>query len=325
MRTFVLLVGLLLSACSSVPENKRFITVIGTGVTVDAAKYNAFNKAVEQEVGLVIMANRNIRNDVMIKNEILTHSAGYVDDFKIKQSSYNNGQYVVVVDVMVASSKIAERVLNAGGSTSNLEGNRLSTQYKTYLNNQQSSVEFLENVLSEFPSKAFSVTNPQTKCGKNMAAYCFKLDMYNNAVFEVPFEFRWNYNYLTALNETLKVVQNEKPGYESVVIISKHPSRIIGSTNLYYFHDMDKLNRIKRRLTTTIYIRAVIKDYNGNVVFSQCSPPVYQRINAEARAIIDGNEVVRETLILTIAKNHQNIQRLNNSNTIELSHTTQNC
>lgn len=316
---------MLLSACSTAPELKHPITVTGEGPTVESAKYNAFNKAVEQQIGIVIMSNRSIRNNAMIKNEILAHSAGYVDNYKIKHSEYMNGMYFVVVDVVVSSSKIAERVLNAGEGTSNVDGNRLSTQYKTYLDNRQSSVEFLDSVLADFPRLAFTVTNPRLKCGREVAAYCFKLDIRNNAVFEIPFEFRWNYNYLTALNETLKVVQNEKPGYESVVIISKHPDRIIGSTNKYYFHDMDKLNRIKRRLTTTIYIRAVIKDYNGDVVFSQCSPPVYQRLNTEARAIVDGNEVIRETLILTVANNHRNIQKLNNSNTIELSHTTQNC
>lgn len=325
MKIVALLVALLLSACSTVSENKPPITVTGEGSTIESAKNNAFNKAVEQEIGLVIISNRNIKNNTMVRNEILTHSAGYVDNYTIKHSQYVNGKYFVVVDVVVSSSKIAERVLGAGGSTSNVEGNKLSTQYKTYLDNRKSGVEVLDNVLYDFPKLAFKVTNPSVRCGKNTATYCFKLDTQNNAVFEIPFEFRWNYNYLTALNETLRVVQDQRPGHESVAVISKHPDRFIGSTDLYYFHDMDKLKRIKRRFVASIHIRADIKDNYGNTVFSSCSEPVYQNLNPEGRLVIFGNDVVRGTVLVIVPNNHNSIQKLSNTSTIELSHTTQNC
>ena len=325
MKFLVSLVALLLSACATSTQINKSIVVVGEGTTIELAKQNAFNRAIEQEIGAVIISNVRTSNFNLVRNEILSHSSGYVDSFQIRNTQQINGVYYVTVEVVVSGSKIAERVLNAGTTNTNVEGNKLSTQFQTYLNYRESSFDFLDNVLNDFPSKAFTVSSPKLKCGTVVAEYCFKLDTYSNSVFEIPFEFRWNYNYLRALNESLKQISDPKPGYESMVIISKNPNSIMGSTDVHHFNDIKKLARIKNRFVANVSVLAEIKDHNGITIFKGCSPYAYQRIHSDSRLIIYGNDVVKGTIQVTVNKNSHDIQKLNSVRTIELSSTTQKC
>ena len=141
MKFLSILAMLFLTACASTNVEKTsnpinyttgYTRVLGTGQTFDEAKANAFNTAIEIVVGSVIVNTKESNNNQLIRDEIVKASAGYVDDYNIISESKTGRGYTLVIDVKVKNSKIAERVLSAGKSETNLKGEALNAQYQTY-------------------------------------------------------------------------------------------------------------------------------------------------------------------------------------------------
>ena len=59
------------------------VIVTGVGTDPDKAVQNAFSQAIEQTVGLLVDAETVVKNDQLIRDEILTYSRGYVEKYKI--------------------------------------------------------------------------------------------------------------------------------------------------------------------------------------------------------------------------------------------------
>lgn len=54
----------------------------GTGETEEIALRDAYRDAVETAVGLYVDAEQMVKNDQLIKDEILTQSNAYIEDYK---------------------------------------------------------------------------------------------------------------------------------------------------------------------------------------------------------------------------------------------------
>ncbi len=309
-------------ACTtSAPSKSIPITVTGSGIDFNRAKDNAFLKAIEQEIGVIILSTRESRNFDLVKNEIVTHSAGYVDRFKVIDTQFINNQYHVTVDVWVKTSKIAERVLGKFSDTVAVPGEQLSSQYKTYMNDRAKGDGLLNTVLSDYSAKAYLVEK-----GKSQ----FMLDKQRNALYVTEFSLRWNYNYLTALNEVLSLTEDPSSrviNQDRVVIQSKDPAAfLLGSTNRYTFNDGVRGRIIKNRLRGTVTILATLYDANKNRLMSACSYPIYMLPeHIVDPLIIRGNEVVRGEIIIKINENNPAFRKLHQVTEIELTYTTGRC
>jgi hypothetical protein len=101
---------LLLTLCLVAPLANA-IQVSGEGSTFEEAKLNAFKTAIEYEAGTVVVSERDNTNYKLVKNDILVYSSAYITNYKIINSFKSDNQYHVVVDVDVASNKIADRIL----------------------------------------------------------------------------------------------------------------------------------------------------------------------------------------------------------------------
>ena len=67
---------------SSIANAGDYITVTGTGKTLDQAKEQAFRKAIEYKVGATVLSDVETQNYQRVKDEIYIYSSGYVDDYK---------------------------------------------------------------------------------------------------------------------------------------------------------------------------------------------------------------------------------------------------
>ena len=52
------------------------MTVTGVGTDPDKAVQNAFSQAIEQVVGVLVDADTVVKNDQLIRDEVLTYSRG---------------------------------------------------------------------------------------------------------------------------------------------------------------------------------------------------------------------------------------------------------
>jgi hypothetical protein len=63
-------------------SNQKQITVVGIGLTPEAAEKQAITDAVRQAVGTFIDANTVVKNEEVIKDRILSVSNGFVKEYK---------------------------------------------------------------------------------------------------------------------------------------------------------------------------------------------------------------------------------------------------
>jgi len=74
----------------------------GTGITYDHALNNAFQNAIQTSLGAFIQSESIVENLILIQDEIVTHSKGYVTNYKIiKEKRMSDGSYMLTVDTNV--------------------------------------------------------------------------------------------------------------------------------------------------------------------------------------------------------------------------------
>ena len=83
------------------------VQVQGMGADRDHALTNALQVAVEQVVGVTVKSSTDVVDFQVIKDEIVTHSKGYVKSYKIlEETKEADGGFTVVVDAQVDAGQI---------------------------------------------------------------------------------------------------------------------------------------------------------------------------------------------------------------------------
>ena len=274
------------------------IQVEGHGATVDQARQNAFRLAIEQVVGQVIVSDQEVKGDQLTKDFIGGYSAGYVDDYEVLETRRVDDGYVLKMNVAVASSKIAQRMLSSGNRSLMLNGQRLQAQIETQLDQRSRGDQLIAEVLSSYPYNAYVVNSGQTE---------LTFGVRRQAYIDIPYEIHWSKFWLDALNETLGVIAvNSKScnsyfvkqdnkirisptrglvnkmtdtpcGQEADIrVSSKNPGDWLSRVNSYYFYDHQTLELVNNELQTPqgrqhIGLRVNLLDGGGNIVDSRCT------------------------------------------------------
>jgi hypothetical protein len=178
-------------------DNQRiyYIRVRGEGPDSATARQNAFRLAVEQAVGTLILSETQVRDQRIVRDEIITYASGFVDRHTVIDTDHTNGQTRITMDVWVSQSKIANRLLNESVGTGTIDGSRLALQVETLQHEHTSGDRVLETVLRDFPSKAFDVQLDRTQV---------ELGSQRNLKIDIPFTLGWNKTYLDSLFESLR-------------------------------------------------------------------------------------------------------------------------
>jgi hypothetical protein len=247
------------------------LQVSGEGSTFEEAKQNAFRTAIEFVAGSVVTSERESTNYKLVKDEILVYSAGYVTDYKILNTIKSGNKVRVIVDVQVSSNKLSDRILGVGKEPKNFDTDKHHSQYQTFLQGKNNADRLLNQILNDYPKKAFTVSQ---------GIHQFKVDQYRNGIVEIPLELKWNYNYIASFNEALKILEDGSNGLlkhspGNVTVMAKDPKDwVVGSKNQYKFNDMVIISSIRTTMQQNQpNILLSIKDFNNNTVFKQCYIP----------------------------------------------------
>ena len=330
MRYLLPMLMLALSACASdKPTGKSFsgltepgyVRVIGTGKNFEDAKTNGFRTAIEIIVGSIVISDAEVKSNQLIRDEIAKHSAGYIDDYKIISNATTDFGVSLVMDINVKSSKIHERVLGKFKDQEPLNGSKMTAQFQTYNKERESGDNVLASVLNDLSTKGFTLTKGDVK---------FLTDKDRNAIIMADYSIFWNYNYLVALNEILKKLEDSKSNsiyQERVFIQSKDPKAwLIGQTDRYYFNDGIRADLIKSKIRGSIYIMSSVYDDNGKMLFSSCSEPLYMMpLNKVDPLIIRGNEGFEGQVMIKVHPTNPNYTKLGKARKVELTYTTGSC
>lgn len=271
MKYLVIVAMLFLTACASTGVEKtsgtigypsEYTRVLGTGKTIDEAKTNAFNTAIEIVVGSVVITERQSKNNQLIRDEILKASAGYVDDYKIISDTKTGQGYSLVVDVKVKSSKIAERLLGVSTTGGVIEGKKINDKFKSYENQKVTGFKAIEPVLDSYLTNGYILKQYPTET---------VIDSKRNLTFRVPFEVTMNHKWVEAFMESLRIVQDGKHGSpDAITVRYKGPNDWLGGSRVYWFNDSYLVNSIAQKISFTVMIKATVTDKNNRTIYTQC-------------------------------------------------------
>lgn len=313
MLRLLCLVACLLFANTVLAE---YIRVVGEGHTVEQAKEDAFRTAVQQQAGAIVLSERQSNLGKLDKDNISLFSAGYVDDFKIININQRGSNIRITMDVLVADSKLLNQVLSTGQTNQNVNGERAGAALSTYLDQKQKGDKMLDVVLGTYPQNAFVV---------EQTGYVLTVDSYRNATFNIPYTLKWNYDYITAMNEAMTLIEDTvgligffQPAPSNVIIMAKNPKDLIfGNKNVYKFNDIPMLHRIKNSMVgdREVRIKLEISDANGKILYQTCYVPdsvsgrksSYYNIGETRTLVLYGNEYETGVLKATINPEHNYI------------------
>jgi len=282
------------------------IRVEGIGSTLQQAKDNAFKTAVELQIGFVLVNELESKDNNLIRNYIINYSAGYVDSYKIITTNSYDDKVIIIVDVLVSSSKIANRILGTSTNPKLFDNQTQNTRYETYIQSKINGDKLLHSVLNDYPRKAFIVQQGQHKFG---------VDTNRNPFIEIGFVFHWNYNYIESLNEALSLLEDGSNGLfktspGNVIVMAKDPKDyVFGKKNHYKFNDVLTMHTIIDRFNNHMpNIQLVIYNQNNTVFYKQCYTP--ESFTGRKPGLYS----IGDTLILYGNQTENNIIRIHLSN-----------
>lgn len=277
----VMFVSFILIGCNVNPKNSLssgfsdliFVSVDGFGATAETAKQNAFNNAVEQATGLLIVSTSSLSNGILTKDEANTYSSGYIQNYEIAESAITrDGVYHVRINAAVKSSMIKDTFAtkrNESGTKFN-ESNIQATLY-TKLRSIYQAEKLLANLLTNFPQNAFVVDlgNSRTRLDHNRTGFS-----------DTEVTIKWSQPYLTALSELLTTISEKKCtkinsrsslydcSSQHINIYSTLFSKFTGAS--YTISDDKILSDLRLKLTSPKYLKISFYSNSGDIFYSNC-------------------------------------------------------
>lgn len=254
------------------------VQVVGVGKTIEEAKLNGFNSAIESQFGALVVTTEESRNGAMVKDEILNHSAGYVTNFTILKTTQINGLYRLTMKVTVASSAIRDRILSKSNVEKRVDGDKLVVQKQTFDRSVLQGQSLFDRVFADYPKKAYNIT--------------FKSQVFENidkdwVALGAKFTVEWNPKWVDAFNEVMTRVRSnyQKDDLSQyAVLVHRKQNRLATWDNIDYHYFVD--SKINRQLylifmqeaghkvqpnPKTAYSKLSIYDAAGNEMDSVCS------------------------------------------------------
>ena len=282
MRYLTILIAVLLTACASTAPTSNNVNlktannnsepqtyrVLGTGKTFEDAKQNGFKLAIEFAVGSIILSEKESKNDSLIKDDIFSYSAGYINSFKILSQTQLPTGFTLAMDVSVSNSRIAERIISTKEGK-NLDGSNVYDRYESFLKNRQNQDKLFDIVLENYPQKAFDLRVDKVD---------FSVNGNRELFLDLKYSVRDNQNYYASLSEVISIVADRNNGANAIVKVFRNPkNKFMKTVDLYYMNDSILIKKLDRKLGGIDYheggamLLIQIKDSLNNVLYSDCS------------------------------------------------------
>ena len=233
----VILTGCSTIATSDIPSYGPFL-VKGYGNNLEEAKAAAFRSAVEEVMGTVIVSEKEVANSNVIKNQILTHSSGYIDSFEIVNTKINPNtmSYTIIMKVTVKPTMINDYKLYVAKSNTKFDGEQVAAKLGSYTEERDKGDAMLRDILKDFPERGLDL-----KVGE----ISFQLNDSRDKSISIPYELSLNNNYLSNLARVLHSLEDIKckafcEQVPKVMVRFKEKGNWQYTTETIYFNDMVK-------------------------------------------------------------------------------------
>lgn len=256
-------VGLLTFFMCSVAIATSPIRVTGIGSTFLEAREAGLRQAIETQVKSVVVSQREHRNNITTKNDVLVHSAGYVSSYNIVNSYVSNKVYYVTMDVVVNSSQYADRILGNMPQPQLIDGYDANASYRTAVQARDSWNRLVQMIMDDYPRRAFNIVQG--------TAYT-SLSNRNTLLINIPYTMSWNINYLSAFEELITTVSDGRGGFLNPPNTSQF-TFIGGSNRSYVFASKSKTYNLQKMMLNKKHpqLFVSIKSKEGNTLGNVCT------------------------------------------------------
>lgn len=171
-------------------QERKTIDVFATGIGIDRdrALKNALLNSVNQSLGTLVDSESLVKNESIVKDQILTYSDGYVEkSYIIKESKRQDGLFEVKIKASVKKNKIIEKLNQEKITIMKIDGNSIFGEAFTKQENSKSAEELFKKAFDGIPVSLFDVELLDTKPSKTF------LNKENNTV-EAVWKIKVAYN-----------------------------------------------------------------------------------------------------------------------------------
>jgi hypothetical protein len=125
----------------------------GTGDSPEDARKDAIRGAVRKVVGAMVLSETVVKNDKLIRDEILTYSDGVLlpDSFKELESKKEDGVWRSKIFAFVVTRKLADRLTGLGVQVERIDGSKLAESVLSRVEARKQATAILRAVLSDLP------------------------------------------------------------------------------------------------------------------------------------------------------------------------------
>lgn len=254
--------GMIIAFNSYFKDQKKvyYIRVESQARDFEQAKKQAFRLASEQVAGTVVLSESELRNSKLTRDEIITYSSGIVDEYRIVDRFDGPNFVKLTVDVWIAESAMAQRLLAKSATESGINGTALGTRAESILDESQRGDAIIRAIMRDYPQRAFVVKlthNPE-----------IQLNYQRNTVVGVEFDVSWDPRFIKALNEAA-MSTGAKP-CPNLFGCPASPTYWIMDGG---FNDAKKLDIVDNHIKNS-YTRILVElqDINGRTIKKDCYP-----------------------------------------------------
>jgi hypothetical protein len=126
------------------------VVVTGVGTDPEKAVQNAFSQAIEQTVGVLVDAESVVKNDQLIRDEILTYSRGYVEKYDVVKRWQEDALHHATIRAVVARDKLVEKLRGMKIAVHEVAGDLASHQFEFDAKNEEQAAEMFGKALAAF-------------------------------------------------------------------------------------------------------------------------------------------------------------------------------
>jgi|GEM_PF-6714550 len=141
-------------ACSA---DLKAVDVTGVGTSRELALKDGLRSAVEKAVGTLITSETAVSNSTLIRDNVLSYSAGYVEDYKVVSEELSLGQVRMNLTVQVSSLKLRQKLDTLNIAVAKLPGQAFSVQIDTKRKAEIDASAMLVPVLNSYPKAAYKI------------------------------------------------------------------------------------------------------------------------------------------------------------------------
>ncbi len=141
-------------------NDEKEVIAMGVGVTEETAKHQAYRNAIQSVIGSMVLSETIVQNDTLVRDKILSHSAGYVVKALPVGSPriLQGGLVEVTVRVTVKNQQLQQKLQAENISTAKVDGQSLFAQKKTRDEAKQDAANIIAEKLKDIPSSVLIAT-----------------------------------------------------------------------------------------------------------------------------------------------------------------------